>query len=189
MVFDFSKLTFPDGVPVRLLTAYADALAAHVRPVLADHTGVCCWDDMVVVVADGVLAGCHAAAAEATGVVFPEGDHRRGSAENMAAELLFTREMVGVRTHCVTGDESTVPVKGMLLRSTSGLWLHLTVGAVTGFESAPVDRLLAGLADPDWSGWTACAGTPNSYDRLVVTADSIRAAFADIVVAATGRTF
>lgn len=44
------------------------------------------------------------------------------------------------------------------------LWVHLRPG-VTGYESASVEDL---LKDNKLSNWPACAGTPGSWDRLVV---------------------
>lgn len=44
-------------------------------------------------------------------------------------------------------------------------WIKLSPG-VTGYESAPVEGLLA--ENRRWRHWSACAGTPGAWDSLVV---------------------
>lgn len=180
MAFNFNELKFPDGVPIHRVAAYGEVLARLAGELLAVDK-LCCWEDLTDVVDSGgwfhTREQWHARAANAVGVEFPPGDHRRQSAEAVAAEHVFSRDLVGVRTHCLTGAESTVQLKGMLHRSPTGLWLHLIAGSVCGFESAPFGLVQRHIADQECAGWTACVGTEGRWDRLVVTADSLRAAY------------
>lgn len=51
--------------------------------------------------------------------------------------------------------------------SLKSYWLYISPG-VTGYESAEVALLLKHKGD-----WCACAGTPGSWDKLVIPADVI----------------
>ena len=86
-----------------------------------------------------------------------------------------------VRTRLPSGEETAVTVRGELRPGhpdsvglgVDDLYLYLIDGP-TGWESAPICRLLDDLgADPESPGWLACFGTPNSWDRLLVTRDSL----------------
>lgn len=55
-------------------------------------------------------------------------------------------------------------------RGSSGeLWIYLEPG-VTGCESASAKDM---LSDKLMNGWCACAGTPNSWDKLMVPPEEL----------------
>lgn len=71
-----------------------------------------------------------------------------------------------VRIDSTSGHKKTEIHMAEVRKSSNGeLWIHLVPG-VTGYESASVKNLLK--RDEKFSGWSACAGTPNSWDCLYV---------------------
>lgn len=72
-----------------------------------------------------------------------------------------------IRTNLTTGEQKTEEHRATLYHSkTIGWCLRLEPG-VTGYESVIVTDFLSVPPDKH-NGWSACAGTPGSWDKLYV---------------------
>lgn len=70
-----------------------------------------------------------------------------------------------IRIHCITGA-ITEPLQTVEIRKG---WFYLIPG-VTGYESVAALDL---VRDDKFCGWNACAGTPNSWDRLYIPEEEV----------------
>lgn len=96
------------------------------------------------------------------------------------APTVDARGLRGRRWDCYTDEVRDVELQYEIRTGHDGAqWLHLLNGP-TGYESAPLEDLIAKAKDhsEEWEGWNACAGTPRKWDRLVVTRESILSEFA-----------
>ena len=59
-------------------------------------------------------------------------------------------------------------------KSIEGDWIHITRGGVTGYESANVRELVKDYPRRSvFDSWTACGGTLNKYNRLMIPISEI----------------
>ena len=75
-----------------------------------------------------------------------------------------------LRTHCVTGVKTVVDIvlEKRWYESLDGWSIWIIEGGVTGYESFMFDNM-------DWStAWSACAGTRDRWDELLVSADEMK---------------
>jgi hypothetical protein len=84
-----------------------------------------------------------------------------------------------VRTHCVTGETSTVRVGVSIqpqLEDSPDLFHVYLVGGPTGYEAFCIprnpERRIAQRTSMMIHGWCACGGTKNTWDKMVVPAES-----------------
>lgn len=97
----------------------------------------------------------------------------------MWAVVKGTSTIQGVRTNCVTGEESSVELSYQVtLASLYKLWFHISPG-VTGYESFEFGP--DSIRELPTSGWSACAGAPGRYDKLFIPAEEMKRAIDDII--------
>ena len=73
-----------------------------------------------------------------------------------------------IRTNCFTGKETTMELNYFAKFGFNHQWWFYLKNGVTGYESF----CLLEMNHPE-KGWTACNGTPGSWDRLWVPPDEI----------------
>lgn len=88
----------------------------------------------------------------------------------------MTGKLDGIRTNCITHLAQRVELEYFIKTGYDGAdWVYLR-GGPTGSESARLDQLTTHHI-PVGRGWAACAGTPDRWDELYITAESLAREF------------
>lgn len=84
---------------------------------------------------------------------------------------MSTIKVKAIRTNCCNGEERVVDAAIERHYHTCNLnswWIAIIEGGVTGYESMAEDRVESMV-----SGWSACAGTKNSWDKLFISGEEM----------------
>lgn len=76
--------------------------------------------------------------------------------------------MIGILTDCRDGTEKEITLKYEIVGEGDKMIFQLLNG-VTGYESFYIYSMYTPLDKIITMGWTACVGTKNKYDRLVIS--------------------
>ena len=95
------------------------------------------------------------------------------------SRILQSVTVNGVRTSGVTGQARNAEVTLSLAESKFGLIVHITGGAVTGWEYLGVKGGFGTLPE---TGWTACAGTKGEWDSLFIPGPELLGALHELGV-------
>ncbi len=69
-----------------------------------------------------------------------------------------------IRTNCHTGAETVENHKAVIYHSKFNSWCIKLEPGVTGYESF----LIRDMLNKEVTAWSACAGTPDSWDKLII---------------------
>lgn len=79
--------------------------------------------------------------------------------------------MKGILTNCITNEKKEIELKYRIEQGTFYL-----IGGPTGYESFSIGSRYTDLNGMCLKGWCACAGTPGTWDRLVISAEEMKKA-------------
>ena len=89
--------------------------------------------------------------------------------------------MKGILTNCVTEKVSDVEVSYEITYNENNQPVFELRGGPTGYEGFRIDeKTISQMVE---NGWTACMGTKNRWDKLVIPADEMRKAFENVLAA------
>ncbi len=81
--------------------------------------------------------------------------------------------MKGILTSCLDGKEKEVELE-YEIKERDGEKIFWILNGVTGWESFTINGKYTNMKGIIESGWLACAGTKNKYDKLFITSSEMK---------------
>lgn len=79
--------------------------------------------------------------------------------------------MKGILTDCITGKETEIKLDYQIMHS-----VFYLIGGPTGYESFRLTSKGTDIKGMCEKGWMACAGTPGTWDKLVIPGKEMKKA-------------